>query len=49
MLNVVEDEVMKKVMISKADFKKCFNSRKIISKEEYEKYIQIKIKSLKSC
>ena len=49
MLNIVEDEVMNKVMISKEDFKKCFNSKKIISKEEYEEYIQIKIKSLKSC
>ena len=49
MLNVVEDEEMKILIISKEDFKNYFNSRKIISKDEYEKYIQMKIKLLKSC
>lgn len=49
MLSVVENGVIKKLMISKEDFKSYFNSRKIISKEEYKKYIQMKIKLLKSC
>lgn len=48
-MNVILNEVMKELIISKEDFEKYFNSRKIISKEEYKIYLQKKIKLLKSC
>lgn len=37
------------VIISKEDYKKYFNSKKMILKNEYKKYEQIKTKLLKSC
>ena len=41
-MNVVKDEVMEELIISNEDFEKYFNKRKWITKEEYEKYLQIK-------
>lgn len=40
--DVVLDEEMKKLIISKEDFKKYFDERKIICKKEYEEYLKQK-------
>lgn len=37
-MNVIENEVMKELIISNEDFEKYFNKRKWITREEYEKY-----------
>ena len=42
-MNVVKDEIMEELIISNENFEKYFNKRKWITKEEYEKYLQIKI------
>lgn len=42
-MDVVKDEVMKAVIISNVDFEKYFNKRKWITREKYEKYLQIKL------
>lgn len=42
-MNVVENEVMKELIISNEDFKKYFNKRKWITREEYENYLKIKL------
>lgn len=39
---VVLDEEMKKLIISKEDFKKYFDERKFICKKEYEEYLKQK-------
>nr|DAD94828.1 MAG TPA: hypothetical protein [Siphoviridae sp. ctiJI15] len=45
MEDVVENEVMKELIISKEDFKNCFYERKIITKQEYKEYLKNKNKS----
>ena len=42
MEDVVENEVMKELIISKEDFKNCFYERKIITKQEYKEYLKNK-------
>lgn len=42
-MNVVENEIMEGLIISNVDFEKYFNKRKWITREEYEKYLQIKL------
>lgn len=42
-MNVVENEIMEGLIISNEDFEKYFNKRKWITREEYEKYLQIKL------
>ncbi len=42
-MNVIENEVMKELIIRNEDFEKYFNKRKWITREEYEKYIKIKL------
>lgn len=42
-MNVVENETMEELIISNEDFEKYFNKRKWITREEYEKYLQIKL------
>ena len=42
-MNVIENEVMKELIISNEDFEKYFNKRKCITREEYEKYLKIKL------
>nr|DAQ61996.1 MAG TPA: hypothetical protein [Caudoviricetes sp.] len=45
MKDVVENEVMKELIITKEDFKKYFDESKIITKEKYENYINFKRKN----
>ena len=45
-MNVVEDEIMKVLIISNEDFEKYFDKRKWITREEYKKYLQIKLDNL---
>lgn len=45
MKDVVENEVMKELIITKEDFKNCFYERKIITKQEYKEYLKNKNKS----
>jgi len=40
--DIILDEEMKKLIISKDDFKKLFNERRIINKKEYEQYLKQK-------
>lgn len=40
--DVVFNEVMKELIISKEDFKNYFNGRKIINKKEYQEYLKTK-------
>lgn len=40
--DIVSKEQMKELIISKEDFKEIFNSKKAISKDEYEEYLKIK-------
>lgn len=40
--NIVTNENMKKIMISKEDFKKYLKSKKIITLNEYNKYLKTK-------
>lgn len=42
-MNVREDEIIKGVIISNEDFEKYFDKRKWITREEYKKYLQIKL------
>lgn len=42
-MNVVENEVMKELIISNEDFEKYFNKRKWITREEYGNYLKIKL------
>lgn len=42
-MNVVKNEIIKEPIISNEDFEKYFNKRKWITREEYEKYLQIKL------
>lgn len=42
-MNVIENEVMKELIISNEDFEKYFNKRKWITREEYEKNLKIKL------
>ena len=44
MKGVVLNEVMKKLIISKEDFKNYFNERKIINKMEYYEFLNSKQK-----
>ena len=37
----MEKEIVEKYLISKEDMKVIFNNRKIISKEEYIKYLKV--------
>ena len=37
----MEKEIVEKYLISKKDMKVIFNNRKIISKEEYIKYLKV--------
>lgn len=46
MKNVVEDVVVKELMISNEDFEKYFNKRECITKEEYCNYLKLKDKDL---
>lgn len=39
----VENEILKELIINNEDFEKYFNKKKWITKEEYQKYLQIKI------
>lgn len=43
MKDVVEDETMKAVIISNEDFEKYFNKEEWITKEDYQKYLQLKL------
>lgn len=40
--DIILDEEMKKLIISKDDFKKLFNERRMINKKEYEQYLKQK-------
>ena len=42
-MNIVEDEVMKELIISNEDFEKYFNKKTWITKKEYEKFLRIKL------
>ena len=42
-MNIVEDEIIKKLIISNEDFEKYFDKKEWITREEYEKYLQIKL------
>lgn len=42
MKDVVLDEVVKELIITKEDFKSYFDERNIISRKEYEKYLKRK-------
>ena len=46
MRDVVVNEVMKKLIISKEDFKKYFDERKIITKKDYSLYLKKKQNAL---
>ena len=40
--NIISEDEMNQLIISKKDVKEKFNNRKIISKNEYEKYLRTK-------
>ncbi len=42
-MNIVEDEIIKELIISNEDFEKYFDKKEWITREEYEKYLQIKL------
>ena len=48
MEDVVENEVMKELIISNEDFEKYFNKKTWITRKEYEKFLQIKLDSSKT-
>ena len=44
MRDVILNEIKKDLIISKSDFKEYFNSKKVITKQEYVNYIRAKRK-----
>ncbi len=46
-MNVVEDEVMKEIIISNEDFERYFNKRTWITIEEYKEYLKLKLDNYK--
>lgn len=46
--DVVLDEIMKELIISKEDFKDYFNERRIITKQEYREYLEARTEVLKN-
>lgn len=47
MRDVVVDEIIKEQIISNEDFEKYFDKKEWITKEEYQKYLQIKLDNRK--